>query len=143
MFKTGNTYCFIVNTLMWNECQRVLANWIRDYRTNGAFVYSKATNGYLELGATYQSYEWAGNTICFKIDRSFDIEFPNRKFGVFIDLTADGKNGNRPNLAMFTFKGLQLVQNCLTGPGGRDGKSGGEVSTPVAGAKLRYDWLFI
>lgn len=37
---------------------------------------------------------------------------------------------------MFTFKGLQIVHNWLNGPGGRDGKSGGEVSTPVAGARL-------
>ena len=98
-------------------------------------MFSKGANGYVDLGATYQSYTWAGNTVCFKVDRSFDIEFPNKEFGIFIDLTADGRTG-REALAMFTFKGLQLVQNWLNGPGGRDGKSGGEVSTPVAGAKL-------
>lgn len=133
---TGNQYIFICNTAMWNDVQRVMSNWIRDYKTNGAFIYSKATNGYINLGATYNAYEFAGNTIAFKIDRSFDIEFPSpRRFGIFLDLTADGKTG-RPALSMFTFKGLQIVHNWLTGPGGRDGKSGGEVSTPVAGAKL-------
>lgn len=133
---TGNQYMMICNTAFWTEAQRALANWIRDYRTNGAFVYSKGTNGYVDLGATYNSYSFAGNTIMFKVDRSFDIEFPApTKFAIFVDLTADSKTG-REALSMFTFKGQQIVTNWLVGPGGRDGKSGGEVSTPVAGAKF-------
>ena len=33
------------------------------------------------------------NTVTFKIDRSFDIEYPNRKYGIFLDLTADAASG--------------------------------------------------
>lgn len=84
---------FLVNTAMWNEIQETCSNWIRDWKTEGTFLYSKATNGYVDLGATYQSYTWAGNTISFKIDRSMDIEYPTRKFGMLIDLTADSANG--------------------------------------------------
>ena len=132
---TGNQYVFIVNTLLWNSAQRVLANWIRDFKTDGAFVYSQGANGYVDLGATFNSYSFAGNTISFKIDRSLDIEFPTREFGIMVDLTPDGKTG-RSALAMFTFKKGQYIQNWLTGVGGRNGLSGGEVASPVAGSKL-------
>jgi hypothetical protein len=132
---TGNQYVFVVNTMLWNSAQRVLANWIRDYKTNGAFVYSKGANGYVDLGATFNSYSFAGNTISFKIDRSLDIEFPTREFGIMIDLTPDGKTG-RSALAMFTFKKGQYIQNWLQGVGGRNGLSGGEVASPVAATKL-------
>ena len=61
---TGNQYVFVVNTMLWNSAQRVLANWIRDYKTNGAFVYSKGANGYVDLGATFNSYSFAGKSYC-------------------------------------------------------------------------------
>lgn len=133
---TGNQYMFLCNTNLWNDVQRVMGNWLRDYKTDGAAVYSKATNGYVKLGATYDSYEFAGNTIIFKVDTSFNVEFPGTKrFGLFIDLSRNDKNG-RAAINMFTFKGLDIVHNWLIGPGGLNGRSGGEVSTPVAGAKL-------
>lgn len=78
---------------MWNEIQDVLSAWILTWKTVGTFVFSKASNGYVDVGATYQSYEYGGNTITFKVDRSFDIEYPTRKFGIFIDLTADSTTG--------------------------------------------------
>ena len=84
---------FLCNTLMWNEIQDTMSAWIRDWKTVGTFVFSKAANGYVNIGATYQSYEFAGNTVTFKIDRSFDIEYPNRKYGIFLDLTADAASG--------------------------------------------------
>lgn len=60
---TGNKYIFICNTLMWHEVQNALSSWIRDWKTVGTFLFSKASNGYLDLGATYQSYEFAGKQI--------------------------------------------------------------------------------
>ena len=35
------------------------------------------------------------NTIGFKLDASLDVEFPDRKYGVMIDLTPDSKTGKR------------------------------------------------
>jgi hypothetical protein len=120
---------------MWQEIQTTLSAWIRDWKTVGTFVFSKAANGYVDLGATYQSYEIAGNTISFKIDRSFDIEFPNRKYGILIDLTADAATG-KAAVNMFTFKGGELIHNWITGVGGKSGLAHGEVSSPVAASKL-------
>lgn len=75
------------------------------------------------------------NTLSFKVDRSFDIEYPNRKFGIIIDLTADSASG-KPAMAMFTFKGGDLIHNYIVGVGGRSGLASGEVSSPVAASKL-------
>lgn len=57
---TGNHYMFLCNSMLWQEIQNVLMAYIRDWKTVGTFVFSKAKNGYVELGATYQSYEFAG-----------------------------------------------------------------------------------
>lgn len=90
---TGNSFVFVVNTLLWDEIQNTLSDWIRDWKTTGTFLFSKASNGYVDLGATYQSYTVAGNTLTFKVDRSLDVEYPTRKFGMMLDLTADAASG--------------------------------------------------
>ena len=89
------------------------------------------------MGATYNSYEWAGNTISFKVDRTLDVEFPTRKYGFILDLTADAANG-APALQFFTFKGGDLIKNTILGVGGKTGLASGEVSSPVAGSKIIY-----
>lgn len=129
----GNTWAFVCNTKMYNIVQRKMSNWIRDWRTEGSFVWSKGANGYVNLGATYQSYSYAGNTISFVLDRSLDLEYPKKAFGIFLDLTVDGSG--QPGIMMFTFKGGQMIHNTILGVGGKDGLSSGEVSSPVAGAK--------
>lgn len=111
---TGNQYMFLVNTPMWDEIQDTLGDWIRDWKTTGTFVFSKAANGYVDLGATYQSYEFGGNTVSFKVDRSLDIEFPTRKYGLMLDLTSDAGTG-KPALAYFTFKGGDFIHNTVLG----------------------------
>ena len=55
--------------------------------------------------------------ITFKIDRSFDFEYPDKKYGIFLDLTADSATG-KPALQMFTFKGCDIVHNWINGVGG-------------------------
>ena len=71
------------------------------------------------------------------MDRSLDLEYPNKAYGIFIDLTTDS-NG-RAGLQMFTFKGGQYIHNIITGVGGKTGLQSGEVSSPVAGSKI-IDW---
>lgn len=61
---TGNTLTLLCNTAFYTEWQRVMNSWIIAHKTDGAFLYSKATNGMVDLGATYQSYEWAGRLYC-------------------------------------------------------------------------------
>lgn len=133
--STGNTYTFVCNTLMWHDVQNVLDAWLKDYTVDGSYAWSKGDNGYVDLGATYQSYSFAGNKIMFKLDRSFDIEYPDRKFGIMVDLTPDGQSG-KAAVNMLTFKGGQLIHNWLIGVGGKSGLASGQVSSPVAGSKL-------
>ena len=131
----GNKYMILCNTAFYTEWQRVMSAWIIAHKTDGTFLYSKATNGYVDLGATYQSYEFGGNTISVKIDRALDVEFPTRKYGIILDLTADAATG-KPAMAFFTFKGGDFIHNVIVGVGGRSGLASGEVSSPVAGSKL-------
>lgn len=131
----GNQYMLLCNTPFYNEWQRVMSAWIVAHKTDGSFLYSKGTNGYVNLGATYESYTYGGNTISVKIDRCFDVEFPTRKYAALIDLTADTSTG-KPALAFFTFKGGDIIHNVITGVGGKSGLASGEVSSPVAGSKL-------
>ena len=134
----GNTYILMCNTFFYNQWQSVMGKWVVEHKSDNAFLYSKEKNGYIKLGATYSAYEYAGNTLICKLDRSFDVEFPNRAFGAIIDLTADSATG-RPALGYFTFKGGDLIQNIVNGVGGATGLQGGVVSSPVAGVKY-IDW---
>ena len=111
---TGNTFVFFVNTRFWNEVNTVLDRWLVEHKTDGAVLYSKGANGYIELGATYHSYEFSGNSIIFKVERSFDVEYPTRNYGVMVDLTADGIS-NKPAMEMVTFKNGQFIHNWITG----------------------------
>ena len=130
----GNVFTFITNTKMNTMVQRVMAAWLRDWKTDGGFIWSKGTNGYVKVGTTFDSYSYNGNTIVFKLDRSLDLEFPNKAFGMFIDLTTDSQG--RSGLQMFTFKNGQLIHNTILGVGGKNGLTSGEVSSPVAGSKI-------
>lgn len=132
---TGNSFVFLVNTAMYTEWQRVANNWIIAHQTDGSFLYSKEKNGMVNLGATYQGYEWAGNKFIVKIDRCLDVEFPTRKYGLMLDLTADAATG-KPAIAYFTFKGGDYIHSVLRGVGGVNGLTSGDVASPVAGTKL-------
>ena len=98
-------------------------------------MYSTAKNKYLEVGATFQSYEFAGNQVTFQVDRALSYEWDRKAFGVFIDLTADSVDG-KPALQMFTLKGGDFISNRFPGVGGLDGLSSGVVSSAVAASKL-------
>lgn len=89
-----------------------MGSWLKDYKTDGAYIWSKGSNSYVKLGATYNSYEFAGNTISFVLDRSLDLEFPKKAYGMMLDLSSD--NG-QPNLMFCTFKGGQLIHNTIVG----------------------------
>ena len=70
------------------------------------------------------------NTITIKVDRALSIEYPDKGFGLMIDLTADKASG-RPAIEQFTVENKELVENELTGVGIRNG----QVASPVAGIK--------
>lgn len=59
----GSTFTMLCNTAFYNEFQRVMNAWIIAHKTDCAFLWSKGANGYVDLGATYQSYEFAGKIL--------------------------------------------------------------------------------
>lgn len=99
---------------MWDDVQVCIDSFLKDRHTDGDFLWSKSSNGYITAGATYDTYIWGGNTIGFKLDTSLDVEFPDRKYAVMIDLTPDSKTG-KPALAQFTFKNGEFIQNEIPG----------------------------
>lgn len=72
---TGNKYVFICNERFWNLLQSTLGDYLAKFRTQGTYLWSKAANGYVKVGATFDTYEYGGNTISFKVDRTFSREY--------------------------------------------------------------------
>lgn len=123
---------FVVNEPAWAIVNTVLAKYLADFKTDGAYLWSKGGEGkYVKVGATFDSYEYAGNTISFKVDRTLTQEFRDPYF-LCIDLTT-GKTSTQPPIMMYSLKGGDYMTYDMYGPGLKDGLSSGVVSTPVAG----------
>ena len=64
---TGNKMTFIVNRKLWEDVNLVLSEYLANNRTDGAYMYSKSANkgygGYVEVGATFDTYNFAGKQI--------------------------------------------------------------------------------
>jgi hypothetical protein len=129
---TGNTFQLVVNDILWMDLQNVLGQYLADNKTDGAYLWSKQTNGNIKAGATYDAYTFGGNTLIIHVDRALSLEYGEDKgYGILIDLTGDKASG-RPAIEMFTLEGKQLVEDTVTGVGLR----GGEVATKVAGGSF-------
>lgn len=134
--ETGNHYLFIVNTKLWQDLYRTLGDYLAQFHTDGNYLWSMKANGYVSVGAEgFDSFNYAGNTISFKVDRAMTLEYGNSKgYGLAIDLTGYSTNA-QPPVAMFSLKGGDMISNKYVGVGGLDGLSSGEVASPVAGSK--------
>lgn len=60
---------------MWFLVQNVLGDFLAKYKTIGTYLWSKAANDYIKVGAAFDSYTFGGNTISFKVDRTFSREY--------------------------------------------------------------------
>lgn len=121
---------------MWGLVQSTLGEYLSRWKVNNTFMWSQAANDYVEVGATFVSYEFAGNTISFKVDRTFSREYGSDKaYALMLDLTADKSTGEAA-MQMFTLKGCDFISNRFPGVGGLDGMTSGVVSSAVAASKL-------
>lgn len=131
-------WVFIVNRKLWNDINQVLGEYLANYKTDGTYMYSKAKNGgeggYVKVGATYDTYIYAGNQVSFVCDRTLTREYPNKGYGLCLDLTADKMTG-KPAIAKYSIMGQDFTVNTIAGVGGLDGKSSGNVASNVAGSK--------
>ena len=136
---TGNKWLFVVNRKFWNDINMVLGEYLANYKTDATYMYSKSANkgqgGYVKVGATFDTYEYAGNQVSFVCDRALTREHPDKGYGLCIDLTADKTTG-KPALAKYSITGKDFMTNKILGVGGYDGRSSGEVSSNVAASKL-------
>lgn len=133
---TGNHFVIMCNSKLWQDINLVLGEYLANFHTDGTYMYSKAKDGYVKVGNTFSTYEYAGNTVTFAVDRALSREFGNEKgYGLCLDLTAD-KTSNMPAIAKFTLTGKDFITNKIAGVGGLDGKTSGEVSSNVAGSKM-------
>lgn len=132
----GNEFMLTCNAKLWDDIQLYLSAWLANFKPVGTYLWSKGDNGYVDVGATYQSYQFAGNVLTFKVDRALTREYGNTKgYGILIDLTADKVEG-KPAVALFTLKGGDYIMNKLEGVGRLNGVSSGNVASPVAASKL-------
>jgi hypothetical protein len=135
---TGNNYLFITNEKLWQDVQKNLGDFLFKFNTNGTFMFSKVAGDYLSVGNTFNTYEFGGNKISFKVDRTYTREYGRDKgYGTCIDLTADSVSGT-PAIEMFTLKNGDFITSKYLGIGGMTGLESGVVSSPVAGSKLVY-----
>ncbi len=133
--STGNQYVFIVNEKLWSQIQRVLREYLKDFKTDGTFFYSKKAGGNVKAGATFDTYEFGGNQISFQVDKAFTLEYPDKGYGIVVDLTADATSGT-PAMQMFTLKNGEFIRSVIKGVGGMDGTTSGDAYTPVAASKI-------
>lgn len=139
---TGNHYTLVVNEKFWYDAQLALGKFLSDNRTDGAYLWSKGANDYINVGAAFNSYNFGGNSVLIRVDRTLSREYPTKGYALALDLTADATH-NMPAIAQFTLRGGECIQNYITGVGGLDGLSSGEVSSPVAGSKYAIHGLTI
>lgn len=132
---TGNTYVFVVNEVLYADVQTVLAEFLNQYKIINPSVYSQKDGNKVKVGAEYTGYSFMGNEIIFKVDRALSIEYPDKGYGILIDLTGDKTNG-KSAISMFTLEGAEFISSSLPGVGGINGNSSGQVATAVAGSKL-------
>jgi len=133
--STGNQYVFIVNEKLWSQIQRTLREYLKDWKTDGTFFYSKKSNSNVSVGATFDTYTIGGNQISFQVDKAFTLEYPDKGYGICVDLTADATSGT-PAMQMFTLKGAEFIRGTVRGIGGITGVESGDFASGVAASKI-------
>lgn len=128
--STGNTWTFVVNDILFRDLQRVCAVFLSEHKVDQQFMYSQFEQKRIKVGATYGAFEWAGNTIIFRVDRALSNEYPTKGYGILVDFTSDKTSGLAP-VQLFTLKDKAFTENHLAGVGVKSG----EVATAVAGEK--------
>jgi hypothetical protein len=138
---TGNHYTFIVNDRFWGQINTTLGDWLKLWGSTPTVLYSKATQSMvkadnpIKVGGTFVSYEIAGNTVTFMVDRALTKEYDKKAYAICLDMSPDIST-NQPAIAAFTLQGAEFITSKYPGVGGVDGVTSGIVSSPVAGSKL-------
>ena len=77
--STGNVFTFIVNEILWDQIQAILAAYLMSWKTVGTFMFSQKNGEDVKVGNDgYTAYSYAGNTIQFVVDKSLSLEYDDR-----------------------------------------------------------------
>lgn len=60
---TGNKIAVICNEALWQQVNMILGKYLSDNHVDGTHLWSKAANDYIKVGATYNTYRFAGKHI--------------------------------------------------------------------------------
>jgi hypothetical protein len=131
--RIGNTWVFLVNDKFFNKFNKLMKNDLRFRSLDESRFYSKGKGGMVKVGTSYSSYEFAGNTITFMVNKALSEEYFDRAYAILVDVSKDQTSG-RPNLAMFTLAGSELVTGNINGLGGATGKESGDIQSSVHGS---------
>ena len=132
--RTGNHWTYVCNDKFWNKFNKLLKHDLRFVAQDGTYFWSKAKNGQIKVGATFTSYEFAGNTITVMVNKALSEEYPDRAYAIMLDVGKDMISG-QPNLAMFTLEGAEMISGNINGLGGATGKESGiDIATSVHGS---------
>lgn len=83
----------------------------------------------IAVGSTFNTYIYEGNTITFVVDESLTNHYRDRGYAIFIDTGIyEDETGQVPAVHLKTLKGRALIKSYITGIGGSDGVSDGQVS---------------
>lgn len=117
---TGNNYVFVVNDRLWGQINTTLGDWLKTWASTPTILYSKAAqkmvkaDNPVKVGATFVSYEIAGNTVTFMVDRALTKEYDRKGFGICLDMSPD-ITVNQPAIAAFTLEGAEFISSKYPG----------------------------
>lgn len=131
--KTGNTIVVLCNFKMYVQVQHLLDSILAE-RATDAYFYS-VEDKKVAVGAEYNAYKFAGNTLVFTENEAITTEYENQGFGIFFD---GGNFDGEPNVSMVTLEGRQLIRGVLKGMGGTSGRENGDIATTVDGSRIEY-----
>jgi len=129
----GNTFVVICNKELYNQVGDALMDYTVARTTGNTFLYSES-EGKVDIGATFASFEYQGNKMVFMIDLALTQEHPNYGYGIMLDMAPDA-NG-RPAVQSFTLEGSEMLTGIVPGLGNKDGKTSGIIATGLTGTEF-------
>jgi len=147
--STGNHFTFVINRKLHRMIQNILKKELFLNNPAGMWFYTQDSvakkdakgreysdnkRGFnnITVGATFESYIFAGNIINFVVDEELTRYYntQNKAYGILIDTSMyESSTGAVPAISLVTLKGRSLIKASVTGVGGINGTTSGNVSS--------------
>jgi hypothetical protein len=131
--KDGNNIVMVCNWRFYQQAQTVLDNLLKTRATDNYFYTVKGQK--IQVGAEYNAYHFAGNTLTFMHNTALTDRYPDRGYALFLDTSMyDGE----ANIQMITLANMSLFKGSLKGMGGLTGGESGDIASTIHGSRLEY-----